>query len=175
MRIGFLMAIWISSAAVVGVAGCGGSSSTSSGSGAGTTGATSTTGAGGGSGTTGTTSTTGTNTGTGGSTTTTTTTTSSGQGGFGGSAAGGDCGMCVNDKKVFAAGTACNMAYSKCSQDQTCSDFLTCADNCLLESPQTVECWSACEQAASSVSNLYQPFVDCICTSCKADCSAACP
>ncbi|MFO0758982.1 MAG: hypothetical protein U0359_20990 [Byssovorax sp.] len=147
--------------------GCGGS---------GSSGSSSTTGGTGGSGTTSssTTNPTTTSSGSGGGSSTTTTG-SSGNGGFGGSAQGGDCGMCVNDKMVFAQGTACNQAYVNCAQDQTCADFQTCIDQCLLQTPQTVECWSACEQAASAVSNLYQPFVDCFCTSCKTECAAACP
>lgn len=169
MSVRFLLSTWVSLAIGTAMVGCGGSGSTSSGTG-GTSGTT-TAGSGGGSSTTTTTT-----TGAGGNgTTTTTTTTSTGEGGFGGSAQGGDCGKCVTDKKVFAPGTACEKAYIDCAQDATCADFHTCIDQCLLETPQTVECWSACEQAASAVANLYQPFVNCFCDSCKVECAAACP
>ena len=168
MRVGFL--VMASLTGMIAAVGCGGSSSS---------GSSSTTGGTGGSGTSTSSSTSSTTTtgasGGGGSGSTTTTTGSSGNGGFGGSAQGGDCGKCVVDNMVFAQGTACNQAYINCAQDPTCADFQTCVDHCLLETPQTVECWAACEQAASAVSNLYQPFVDCFCTSCKMECAAACP
>jgi hypothetical protein len=76
---------------------------------------------------------------------------------------------------VFAPGSDCAKGYQACAQDATCNDFLTCADQCLLEVPQTKECWTGCEQAATAVLALYQPFVSCICNACKADCAAACP
>ncbi len=171
MTLRFLLSTWVSLAIVAAAVGCGGSSSTSSGTSS-TTGGTA--GAGGSSSTTGSTT-----AGSGGNATTTTSTTasttSSGQGGFGGSAQGGDCGMCVVEKKVFAPGTVCAQAYSNCTKDATCEDFHVCVDHCLLEDPQTPACWAACEQAASAVANLYQPFVDCFCNSCKAECELACP
>lgn len=170
MRFGFMVATGLYFAIAVAL-GCGGSSSSGSG---GETGST-TGGTGGSSSTTsGGTTTTTTSGGSGGNTGSSSSSSSSSSSGLGGSAAGGDCGKCIVDNKVFAAGTACANAYNACTQDPTCNAFHVCVDQCLLEVPQTSACWDACEQGALAVANLYQPFAACFCGMCKDDCALAC-
>ena len=159
MRVGFLVGAWASLSIFAAIVGCGGSGSSSSGTTSGAGGSTS--------------ATTSSSTNAGGSSTASSST--GGEGGFGGAAQGGNCGKCVKDNGVFAAGTACQQAYVDCSKDSVCNDFLGCFDTCLGQPMQTMECIAACEQAASVVTNLYQPFLDCICNSCNAECTVICP
>ncbi len=95
-------------------------------------------------------------------------------GGTGGSVPGQACLDCVADKMIYAQGTACATTIANCQNDVDCAEWLTCTQNCI-QMNYVMECFAACDQAKSVVSNLYLPVYDCTCNACSGECSPACP
>jgi hypothetical protein len=87
---------------------------------------------------------------------------------------GAVCSMCSG--MVFMMDATCQSHVDTCKADPDCAGWLACTSSCLVNNPM-IQCYAACDQAASVVANLYQPIYDCICadTACKGECSFACP
>ena len=160
--------LWLALGALGLVIGCGGdgtsTTSTTSGGGGSTSTATGS-GGGGGMGTS-----TVTSTGAGGGTGTSTATST----GAGGGASGAECNSCVDQNHVFGLGTKCSMELSSCITNATCKTWFQCVQGCQATN-FTTGCFTACDQAASSVSAMYLPFYACVCPVCTTECAPACP
>src|SRR6188768_3577298 len=98
-----------------------------------------------------------------------------GTGGVGGAAAAGEGGMggvphvaTLGEQCTACGATECTDTLTSCSDSAECGAWLTCITAC-----ETSECVSACDAANVDAARVYTAVYDCLCTSCKADCTAA--
>lgn len=91
-------------------------------------------------------------------------------GGVGGvSGAGGEPTVATLGEQCTAcAATECTDTLASCNASTECGAWLACVTAC-----DTAECVAACDADSSDAARVYTNVYDCMCTSCKADCSAA--
>jgi hypothetical protein len=86
----------------------------------------------------------------------------------GGSEGAAACSACVGP--LAESGGACSASFSACGDDQGCSDWITCTDDCL-ESGAGQSCYDACGQSSAGASALWGAVQSCVCGHCAAACN----
>lgn len=97
-----------------------------------------------------------------------------GTGGVGGATAG-EGGMggvphvaTLGEQCTACGATECTDTLKSCSDSAECGAWLACVTACA-----TPECVTACDAANAEAARVYTAVYDCLCTSCKADCTEA--
>jgi hypothetical protein len=74
---------------------------------------------------------------------------------------------------VFVAGSSCVDAVEACDADTDCDAWKNCSEACFNDD-DTVACYDACDANHPHDTSLSDPLWTCLCDTCSAQCVAAC-